>query len=61
MLQGLEHLCCGHRLRAGGVQAGEGSGETSAPFPAPNEPTRELERDFGQGHGVTGQGVVTSD
>lgn len=34
--------------------------ETSEHLPAPKEAPTELERDFGQGYGVTGQGEMAS-
>lgn len=47
--------------RAGVVQPLEGSGETSPPFPVPNEPGKELKKDLGQRYGVRGPGLVTSE
>jgi len=36
----------------------EGCGETLLQPSSKRRPTRELERDFLQGHGVTGQGIM---
>lgn len=41
---------------SGALQPGEIPKGTSEPLPVPKGAQKELERDFGQGYGVTGQG-----
>lgn len=53
-------LVCNQAGRVGGVQPGEGSGETLEPLQIPKGAPRELERNLGDGHGVTGQGMMYS-
>jgi len=57
MIRGLEHLSSEDRLRELGLlRRREGCGVTLEQLPVPGGGTRKLERDFSQGHGVTGQG-----
>jgi len=61
MIRELEHLSYEERLRVGAVQPGEekAAGRPYCSLPTPEGlPARKLERDFLQGPGVIGQGVM---
>ena len=63
MIQGLEQLSYEKRLRELGLFSLEKrgvQGELTAACQYLKEPARELERDFLQGHGGVGQGVVAT-
>lgn len=45
------------QAQSGALQSGEGPEETSEPLAVPKGAQKELERDFGQGYGVTRQGL----
>jgi len=61
MIKGIEHLCCEERLRVLGLFSLEKRrlrGDITAAFQYLKGPTRKLKRDFSQGHGVIGEGVM---
>lgn len=53
---GFQALLAPYPSQAEGAGRGESSKETLEPLPVPRGGPRELERDLGQGHRVTGQG-----
>jgi len=64
MIQGLEPLCCEEKLTELGLFSLEMSRlreDHIVGFQYLKGPARELERDFLQGHGVIGQGVMALD
>jgi len=64
MIRGMEHISCKDKLRGLGLFSLEKRRlrrDPIAGFQYLKGPTRKLERDFLQGHGVTGQGVTASN
>ena len=61
MIQGLEPLCCEDRLRKlllFSLEKRRLWGDLIAAFQCLKRPARKMERDFLQGRGMTGQGLM---